>query len=114
MSMTDPDSHNEVYLERCQEEVDQLLAQQDWVGAQSLIEDMRARGFSHHADILRKALLEAQFVYAEDFRFVPVEEIEPLVLEATWFEGSPKEYKQADATHAENLEQTYRELTETV
>ena len=112
--MTDHDSHNEVYLERCQEEVDVLLADCKWEEAKVVIKDMRSRGFSHDSDILMKALLEAQYVYAEDFRFVPVEEVEPPVLEATWFEGTPKEYKQADATRAENLEQTYRELTETV
>ena len=78
--MTDHDSHNEVYLERCQEEVDVLLAECKWEEAQAVIEDMHSRGFSHHADILRKALLEAQYVYAEDFRFVPAEEVDVLPL----------------------------------
>jgi len=72
--MTDHDSHNEVFLERCQEEVDTLLAECKWEEAKVVIKDMRDRGFSHHADILMQALLEAQYVYAEDFRFVPVEE----------------------------------------
>ncbi len=80
MSMPDQDLSNEIYLERCQEDVDQELAKFNWKGAQAIIDDMRARGFDHHADILRKVLLEAQFVYAEVPRYEPVEEVDILPL----------------------------------
>jgi len=80
MSMTDHDTSNEQYVVYCQEEVDQFLAKFDWKNAQKVIDDMRARGFSHEADILRKVLLEAQFVYAEVPRYEPVEEVDILPL----------------------------------
>lgn len=80
MSMTDHDTSNEQYVVYCQEEVDQFLAKFDWKGAQAIIDDMRARGFDHHADILRKVLLEAQFVWAEVPRYEPVEEVDILPL----------------------------------
>ena len=91
--MIDQDLSNEIYLERCQEDVDQELSKFNWEGAQAIIDDMRARGFDHHADILRKVLLEAQFAYSEDIRYEPVEQPEIPELEAMWFEGTPDEYE---------------------
>lgn len=78
--MIDQDLSNEIYLERCQEDVDQELSKFNWKGAQAIIDDMRARGFDHHADILRKVLLEAQFAYSEDIRYEPVDEVDILPL----------------------------------
>lgn len=86
MSMTDHDTSNENYVIWCQEEVDQYLSKYDWKRAQAVIDDMRSRGFDHHADILRKVLLEAQFAWTENPRYEPVEESIPPVLEKVWME----------------------------
>lgn len=107
MSMTDHDSANEMFLERCQEEVDQFLAKFDWKSAQGIIDDMRARGFDHHADILRKVLLEAQFAWSENPRYEPVEEVD--ILPLTPEEDDAPEYVPSLPEH--ELEKRERALT---
>lgn len=87
MSMTDHDSANEMYLERAQEDVDQFIAECNWTEAIAEAQDLRNRGFSSQADTLMKRILDAQYVYAEDFRFVPFQHPTPPVLEKCWYDG---------------------------
>ena len=83
MSMTDQKEANVLWLQSVREDVEQFIDQCDWKNAQAGIDAMRENGHFSSADILRKKLLEAQFVYAEDMRFVPCEDVIPLSTERT-------------------------------
>jgi hypothetical protein len=62
--------NNVLILEDAQSDFDTFLAQQDWVQAQDVIDNLRDIGFEHEADILRKAYLKAQY----ESTLPPVEE----------------------------------------
>lgn len=61
MSMNKIDTHNEEVLQSKREDFDLFLAKEDWKGAQAVIDSIREDGHELSADILRKALLKAQY-----------------------------------------------------
>lgn len=91
-----------------------LCERGEWEIANAYVEELWDSGQDIKAERFRRLFLQAQSRVEEDVVFVPYEHDEPPALEAWWFEGSPQEYDQAEADKAENLEQTYRELTQTV
>lgn len=107
--MNEIDTHNEEVLQSKREDFDMFLAKEDWVNAQAVIDSIRECGNPHSADILRKAFLKAQYETVKDeITFVPFTHEEPPVLEACWFEGTPKQYEEAEFAGMNQHEAQYQ------
>lgn len=96
------------------EEFIQLCREKKWEVANAYVDECWEQGREIEAERLRRVYLKFQAEEEEVFTFEPFTHEEPPVLEAGWFEGSPKEYKEADEARANETEERYRELTQKV
>jgi len=78
--MIDEKEANVRWLDTAQEDFDSFLVKNDWVNAQAVIDAIRENGFSHSADILRKALLKAQHESeVDELVWVPIDQEIPTI-----------------------------------
>jgi hypothetical protein len=67
---------NETYLEAAREDFDGFLKKHEWKNAQAIIDNLYDLNLTVEATKLRKEYLNAQYDYAEDIRYEPVEDSE--------------------------------------
>ncbi len=93
--------------ETFEEEFMELCEKKEWEIASFYLNDLYKKGHDDLADRLRAKYLEL-FEIANDYTFEPYQHPTPPVLEARWFEGTPKEYEESARETAENSEAVYR------
>lgn len=82
--------------------------------ANAYVEELWDSGQDIKAERLRRLFLQVQSGSELDVVFVPFTHEEPPVLEACWFEGTPKEYEEADRERAEETNRQYESLKERI
>ena len=101
--MKDEDNANVLWLESVGQDVEQFIEKCDWANAQAGIDALRENGHFSTADLLRKKLLDAQYVYAEDFRFEPIEETEIPTITKNEDDYSPVEAPAFTPSHEKEM-----------
>jgi len=89
------------------EEFKELCENGQWEEAQAMIDELWDSN-PVVAEELRRYYLARQAEWEVDFTFEPVVEEVPPVLEAAWFEGTPKEYEESEHETFENAHAVYQ------
>ena len=86
----------------------ELCKKGEWEIANAYVNELWEEGKDIQAERLRRLFLQAQYNAEELIEFVPFTHEEPPVLEACWFEGTPKQYEEAEFAGMNQHEAQYQ------